>query len=158
MEKTENSGDETVSAFGYELLKNVLIPELLGKEQSSILYWAGKNLARKYPLESIDEIAEFFQRAGWGNLTVDTEGKNKITFNLASELISRRLKHDKTATFALETGFVAQQIQTIKNCLADATSSVKKKRAVTITVEWDHKDVIDRTPDTKNSPHFNLGG
>jgi predicted hydrocarbon binding protein len=158
MEKTENSGDETVSAFGYELLKNVLIPELLGEEQSSILYWAGKNLARKYPLESTDEIAEFFRKAGWGDLTVDTEGKNKITFSLTSKLITRQLKQHKTATFALETGFVAQQIQTIKNRLADATSSVRKKRTVTITVEWDHKDVIHKTTDTTNSPHFNLGG
>lgn len=147
--KTRPSSDdlhyETTSAFGYELIRSVLIPELLGKEQSSILYWSGKSLARKYPLESFDDIIEFFQRAGWGHLSIRNEGKHKITFHLASELISRRLQLNKDVSFALETGFLAQQTQTLKNRLADAQEWTKKGQVITIVVEWDKKDIINST-------------
>ena len=50
-----------------------MIPEILGEETPKILYWAGKKLARKYPLESISEIIDFFKQAGWGDLQIVKE-------------------------------------------------------------------------------------
>ncbi|HEX7066365.1 MAG TPA: DUF2507 domain-containing protein, partial [Bacillales bacterium] len=108
------------------------------------LYWSGKNLARKYPLDSKEEIVQFFARAGWGNLTVDTEGKNKINFSLVPGTLPRK-KREQAASFELETGFLAQQIEQLKGCFADANSSVKRGRTVSITVEWDQKDLVKAT-------------
>ncbi|HEX7066335.1 MAG TPA: YslB family protein [Bacillales bacterium] len=135
--------DETIPAFGYELLRNVLIPDLLGKEQATILYWAGKKLARNYPLESTEDIQSFFKQAGWGNLSVDTEGRNKIIFSLTPETSSLKPKEMKETSFELEAGFLAQQIQMIKKRYADARDSVRKKKVVSFTVEWDPKDPVD---------------
>ncbi|HEU5139916.1 MAG TPA: YslB family protein [Bacillales bacterium] len=135
--------DETIPAFGYELLRNVLIPDLLGNEQASILYWAGKKLARNYPLESTEEIQTFFKQAGWGNLAVDTEGRNKISFSLNPETQSLNPKEMQEASYELEAGFLAQQIQMIKKRYADSRDSVRKKKTVSFTVEWDPKDPVD---------------
>ncbi|HET7615404.1 MAG TPA: YslB family protein [Bacillales bacterium] len=133
---------EEVPAFAYELLRDVLIPELLGKEQSSILYWAGKNLARQYPFETVEEIVRFFDDAGWGSLSVDAERRNKMTFTLRSPMIAKPRKNKNNAAYTLETGFLAQQIQMIKNRVADAQSTCKSG-SLGIVVEWDHKDIVD---------------
>lgn len=144
MKQTETTTlNETVPAFGYELLRSVLIPELLGKEQATILYWAGKNLARKYPLDTLDDIIDFFASAGWGTLIPGKEEKHSMTFTLTADLISERLDQDKQTPFTLEAGFLAQQIETIKNRFADAKSSLKRGKLVNITVIWDQKDPIE---------------
>ena len=52
---TENQAGShlpSVSLFGHELIRNDLLHELLGKDAPEILYWAGKKLARQYPLET----------------------------------------------------------------------------------------------------------
>ena len=59
---------ETIPIFGYELMREVLLPEILGDDSPAILYWAGKQLARKYPLKDFEEIIDFFKQAGWGKL------------------------------------------------------------------------------------------
>lgn len=136
--------NETVPAFGYELLREILIPELLGEEQTAILYWSGKNLARQYPLESVEDMIHFFLEAGWGQLSVRDTNKQQMTFQLESERISRQLQLDKKTSFAMETGFLAQQIQRLENCPADANEYGKKGR-ILITAEWDRKDTLDPT-------------
>lgn len=52
----------TQSAFGAELLRHSLLPELLGKNAPSLLYWAGRQLARRYPLRDLEQIAAFLRR------------------------------------------------------------------------------------------------
>ncbi|HET7628267.1 MAG TPA: YslB family protein [Bacillales bacterium] len=133
---------ERSAGFGYELLRNELIPELLGKEQASILYWAGKNLARKHPVESIEELSRFFHDAGWGNLAIEREKKNKIMFAVRSPLLSKQAKNE--AAFTLEAGFLAQQYERMKNRVADAHASCKSG-VLHILVEWDLKDTVNDT-------------
>lgn len=64
--------------FGYNLLRETLIPELLGSEESDILYWGGKRIARKYPAADIDEMIHFFQEAGWGHLEWTNDKKKRV--------------------------------------------------------------------------------
>lgn len=135
--------DLTVPAFGYELLRETLLPELLGKETPSILYWCGRNLARKYPLETFEDITVFFHHAGWGSLTVNEEGKNSLSCELSSELISKRTNHIKKPSFALESGFLAQQIQTIKKRTSESHDLIKKGGIIKFVIEWDQKDKIE---------------
>ncbi|TLS39192.1 YslB family protein [Pseudalkalibacillus caeni] len=134
-----------VSAFGFELVRQVLIPELLGNEQSQILYWAGRRLARDFPLSSIDEVVSFFQQAGWGELRLEQEKKNELTFSLSSELIIRRNREKVPATYQLEAGFLAQQIQEMKNCITESYESEKgfKNNKLQLFVKWDKKDELD---------------
>ncbi|MFC7393714.1 YslB family protein [Scopulibacillus cellulosilyticus] len=142
--KPEYYGDATISAFGYELLRNALLPELLGEELSPILYWSGRKLARQYPLDTIEDIVAFFTYAAWGTLTVADQQKDKITFHLSSDLIEARMKDDPNTSFSLEAGFLAEQLQRQLNCVAEAFAEPRnaKVKHVTFHVKWDFKDMI----------------
>lgn len=136
---------DSIPVFGYELLREVLIPTILGKETSAILYWAGKDLARQYPLQTLDDTIDFFAKAGWGSLTVKTEGKNELEVELTSPVIKERLqKKNMATTFQLEAGFLAQQMEQLKNVVAECYEHPKKRAGkVLFTVKWDQKDSVE---------------
>lgn len=135
--------EKQVPSFGYELLREVLIPDLLGKDTPQLLYWAGKNLARKYPLDSIEMIVDFFSKAGWGQLTLDKDKKEELEFHLTGDLVSNRLSSKEPSTFQLESGFLAQQIEHQKGQLSEAYEQQKNRALkVIFTVKTDKKDII----------------
>lgn len=141
-QKTE-SEPLSVSAFGYELVREDLVPELLGKDTAEILYWAGKRLARKYPLSNLDETIHFFKDAGWGILTVKDESRREMVLELGSELISSRLKNNPNTTFQLEAGFIAQQMELQRKVIAEAFEHPNKKSSrIQFTIKWDKNDLI----------------
>lgn len=125
---------DTRSSFAYTLLRNDLLPELLGKEEETILYWAGKHLARKYPLSTTEEICDFFQKAAWGTLSMIQEKTNKLVFEL--------IPNDPApAHYKIEAGFLAEQYETMTECVTETFEQVKRKR-VLFTVESNTKEPI----------------
>jgi predicted hydrocarbon binding protein len=138
--------EETCSVFGLELLRSVLIPELLGRENSGVSYWAGKNIARKYPLTSTEEIIDFFKKASWGDLQLVKESKTEMIFELTSPLITKRFKQETNPiSYQLEAGFIAEQIQRMTNYITEAYTSEKngKDPFVLFEVKWDRKDLVN---------------
>lgn len=134
--------DMQVPAFAYELLREVLIPDILGRESASMLYWAGKSLARKYPAESIEELIAFFSLAGFGTLSLVHKKKDEMEFQLDGELIKTRFKTMKEPSFQLEAGFLAQQVQRMNKQITETYEQVKKRAdKVHFTVKWDYKDM-----------------
>ncbi|MDE3839828.1 DUF2507 domain-containing protein [Bacillus methanolicus] len=141
--KEEDADSPVVSAFGYELIRDILLPELLGKDASDILYWAGKRLARQFPLENFDEMRVFFQKASWGTLIITNESNNELEVELTGGIISQRLQSKKDISFQLEAGFIAQQIEQQKQVIAEAFEHPHKKGSkVQFTVKWDKKDIV----------------
>jgi len=139
----ETEGPINIPVFGYELLRDILIPGLLGKDTPEISYWAGKHLARKFPLLSIKEITSFFQEASWGELELFEENKNEMKFELKGNMVERRVQMNSEPCFTLEAGFIAEQIQTQKQYISEAFPELnKKKNYVLITVRWDRKDPV----------------
>lgn len=133
----------SVPAFGYELIREVLIPELLGKEAPEILYWAGKILARKYPLMDMNELVEFFAQAGWGHLSTIKESKHELEMELSSDLILERLELHRDCNFRLEAGFLAQQIELQKKVITESFEHPNKRNGkIRFTVKWDQKDPV----------------
>lgn len=120
-------GQEVDSTFAYSLLRNDLLPDLLGQEEETILYWAGKHLAKKYPLSSIDEICDFFQKAGWGTLSVVKEKPNTVVFEL--------IPPDPPPNhYKLEAGFLAEQFAFMRERVTETFEQMKRK-SVIFTVE-----------------------
>ena len=151
----EELKDRQIPAFGLELLREVLLPDLLGRDLPQILYWAGKGLARKYPINSIEELFEFFKIAGWGNLVLLHNKKNEMEFELSGEFISLRFKKATEPTFQLEAGFLAEQLQMMNNYITE-TYEQEKKRAnkVIFTVQWDQRDILqDDEPSVGKRSH-----
>ncbi|WP_429706686.1 YslB family protein [Bacillus rhizoplanae] len=133
-----------MSAFAYELLREELLPDLIGKELDSILYWAGRNLARKYPLETIDEVIQFFVKAGWGDLTIIEHKRREMEFKLTGALIKERQQQNRHSSYQLEAGFIAEQIQKQRGVVAESYEEQKKRSdSIMFLVKWDVKDPVE---------------
>jgi len=133
---------ENVSAFGYELIRDHILSSILGKNEEDILYWAGKELARKFPATTLDEVLQFFTDASWGTLTLDKQSKEEAFFTLSGE---EDLLHIAHRCFRLEAGFLAEQHQIISGLLTECLDDKnEKKQHVTFHVKWDVKDPIER--------------
>ncbi|XXM70966.1 YslB family protein [Lysinibacillus sphaericus] len=143
-QKKEEIYEPSVPVFGYELLRDILLPDILGKHTPEILYWGGKQLSRKFPLQSIEEYSSFFEEAGWGTLTVAEQKKNEMTFELSGSFVDRRLSLNSDVSFKLEAGFLAEQIQLQKKCTTEAADEIhKRNRSVKIIARWDEKDKVE---------------
>lgn len=118
------------STIGHEVLRTKVLPDLLGKEEDSILYFLGRNLAKSYPCSSLDEIGTFFGAMGWDHLALSKEKKNEYEFTLTGDLTTRRLTYQTEYSYKLEAGFLAEQIALLTNELAECayTPQSKKKR------------------------------
>lgn len=142
-ELTIQNESREVTIFGFELIREVLLPDILGKDTPEILYWAGKRIARKFPLNTMEEIIGFFSKASWGSLIILSEKKDEMEFELTSPLMLSRVKSKAEHFFQLEAGFLAQQIENQKKVIAEAFEHpVKRSQKVQFTVKWDHKDKI----------------
>jgi hypothetical protein len=130
-QKQCNAETELISLFAYKLLRNELIPELLGKEQEAILYWAGKALARKFPLQSTEEIIDFFDQASWGELHLIKDKKQEKHFTFTPKL--------PNSSYKLEAGFLAEQIQQQTSFITE-TFEQSKRKTMQFIVKSDRKD------------------
>lgn len=133
---------QNVSAFGYELIRDHLLSSILGKNEEDILYWAGKELARKFPATTLDEVLQFFADASWGTLTLDKQSKDEAFFTLSG---AEDLLHITHRCFRLEAGFLAEQHQNMSGLLTECLDDKhERKNSVTFHVKWDLKDPIER--------------
>jgi len=120
--------------FGYELLRDHVIPDILGKHEDDILYWAGKEIARKFPVFSVDEVPAFFKEAGWGTLVRVASGKEETDYELTDRLESPASR----TSFPLEAGFLAEQYQIANGCLTECYGARDEKtEQITLKVRWD---------------------
>jgi hypothetical protein len=132
-----------IPAFGYEIIREFLLEDLLGKEGPQILYWAGKQLGRRFPLSSPEEIITFFHDAGWGNLQLVKETKDELKWELSGELIQRRFLINENIHFQLEAGFLAYQTEYQRKVVSESYEEQKKRaKVVYFTVKSDNKDTI----------------
>lgn len=127
---------EITDHFGYEIIRDYVLSDILGKHESDLLYWAGKSLARKFPLFSLDEAAGFFAEAGFGKLVLEKSGKGETTFVLHPLKVENRC-------FKLEAGFLAEQKQKIDGFLTEAYEEVlPRKKIVRITLKTDVRELF----------------
>ncbi len=130
------ANDETVrpTKFGYELLRYHVIPAILGKHEEDILYWVGKEIAREFPLFSLQELPDFFREADWGNLSIEREKSDTIVYALTRPT----LEDFEQASHALEAGFLAAQHEALQKrvteCYAEKNA---KKQVILFEVKWD---------------------
>ncbi len=139
MEEKSTSG---VPAFGYEIIRDHILSSILGKHEADILYWAGKDLARKFPLFSMNEAQAFFKEAGWGELYLEKEGKDEAIYHLASESTPLNING---RCFHLEAGFLASQQEKNIGFLTECYSEKNIKQNVVIfKLKWDLKEPIEK--------------
>lgn len=127
----------TPTRFGYEILRDHVLPSILGTNEGDILYWAGKEVARKFPIFSIEELPVFFLEAGWGTLTFETTSKDEAFYTLRDTSANMNLQN---RTFNLEAGFIAEQYQKLNGFLTECFGEPQQKKgAIQFQVKWDPK-------------------
>ncbi|MER1987076.1 MAG: YslB family protein [Solibacillus sp.] len=131
---------KTIPAFGYEIIRDHLLSSILGKHQEDVLYWAGKELARKFPLFSMEEAGAFFQEAGWGDLELEKESTDSAFYILTAE---PTILNIEGRCFKLEAGFLAEQMQKNLGFLTECYDEKNKKHnCVKFQLKWDSKEKI----------------
>lgn len=115
--------------MGHDVLRTKVLPDLLGKEADSVLYFMGRNLAKAYPCANMEEIGTFFGAMGWDQLTITKEKKHEFEFSLKGELTSKRITYKSPYLYKMEAGFLAEQITLIKGQHAECayTTNTRKK-------------------------------
>ena len=137
----EEHNVKTIPSFGYEIIRDHLLQSILGKHEEDVLYWAGKELARKFPLFSMEEVVSFFAEAGWGHLVLDKEAKDEVHYILTAE-VPEQLKVEQRC-FRLEAGFLAEQKQKQLSFLTECYEEKdSKKNIVKFTIKSDLKEHI----------------
>lgn len=127
---------------GISLLRDRLLPNLLGEEHSAILYWAGKELARQSPASSEENIVQFFRLNGFGSLSLDKKRRKAAHYILSGSVVSSRLeKHNPS--FSLECGFLAEHYQLVHQLYSEATYEIDlRNRQVRLIVHTDKKSPV----------------
>ena len=105
---TENTNEHVY--FINQLYRDFLLPTILGDDDASILYWAGKRIARKYDLSDYDDLVEFFNMAEFGKLEKVKERRSFTTYELSGQTVTDRL-NSASKEFYLEGGMIAEAFQ-----------------------------------------------
>ena len=100
--------------FINQLYRDFLLPEILGRDTTTILYWAGKRISRHYNLSSFDDLVDFFTHAEFGKLEKVKERRTSTIFELSGQTVSDRLNSD-SKEFSLEAGMIAEALQEESN-------------------------------------------
>mgnify|MGYP003361808459 FL=1 len=128
------------------ILRDALIPELLGEDKGAIGYWAGKSLARKFPIGNPKDAAIFFEQVGFGTLSLEKQTSHMTRWQLSGDPVRLRLQVVGDTDFTLEAGFLAemmaQQLGIITEAEIVETGRKLKNQAVTFDVYTDPDDVI----------------
>lgn len=112
---------------GFDVLRYLALPDLLGEEAPTLLYFMGKNLARKFDIQSIDDIIYIFDQLGIGKLELVKEKKKEKIFHLLSDSVVLRLKGPFEADFRLEAGFLAEAVQRIEGTECECTEEINRR-------------------------------
>ncbi|CAM3107443.1 YslB family protein [Filibacter tadaridae] len=122
--------------FGYEILRDFVLPSILGPHEDEILYWTGKDVARKFPVFTIDELPTFFMEAGWGQLTLKSSVKDEAFY-----LMDMAQTNNQSRSCHLEAGFLAEQYQKLNGFLTECFGEKKLADGhVQFHVKWDLKE------------------
>lgn len=128
--------------FGYELIRSHVLTNILGEDTEKILYWAGKELAREFEQTSFEDITAFFAKAGWGELSLERNTSKKMTLTLKGEAVDARIHYGKKINYALESGFLAKQLEFVQNRIVEAHAEINHKKGfVLFTIMWEDFEV-----------------
>ncbi|WP_155286426.1 DUF2507 domain-containing protein [Lacticaseibacillus zhaodongensis] len=117
--------EESTPYFGQMMLRDVMIPQLLGQNTSGIMYFAGRDLAVKLPVGD-ERIPELFAALGLGTLQIGKIKTKLRNYTLSGTPVTTRIKNFKDADFQFEAGLLAQLIQQVLGMTTEAASKVDR--------------------------------
>ncbi|MEI3612608.1 DUF2507 domain-containing protein [Pseudogracilibacillus sp. SO30301A] len=113
--------------IGQDILRYISLPSFLGHERDTLLYFIGRNLARKIHIGSFDDVIYLFKKFRWGNLELIKDKKNHMILHLMSDDIVKRMQASIEVDFRLEAGFIAEAMQNVTGRPAECTETVNER-------------------------------
>lgn len=113
--------------LSYDVLRYISLPSFLGEEKDTLLYFIGRNLARKFEIETMDDLYTLFKRLNWGNLEKVKQRRNSLTFHLMADEVAKRMLSSLPVDFRLESGFIAEAIEMITRRQCECTEKVNER-------------------------------
>lgn len=145
---TQKRYDQLINSqrgFVSATMRDVLLPAILGKETDGILYWIGKDLAREYPVQTIDDLTLLTNQLGLGDLKLVKDSHLQHTFELSGPIVEERLALDKEKTsFTLEAGFIAQELEFQLGTVTEAEVDSIRHKTVRIFAQNDPQKLSDQ--------------
>lgn len=133
----EQVSQENIPTAALILLRDNLLPNLFGEDADTILYWAGKEIARQYPIENKEDFQHFFHQYGLGDLHFIRSKKKKNELKLTGKIVSDRLQNPK-ASFSFEAGILAQQLELLQEVPTESSYTIQQKKGtVLFTIKSD---------------------
>lgn len=112
---------------GQDILRYIGLPTVLGQEKDTILYFIGRNLARQFEMNSLDDVRYIYKKLNWGQLELIKEKNNQLSFHLMADEIVHRIKSSIETEFRMEAGFLAEAVQKIYGKGSECTETVQKR-------------------------------
>src|SRR5690625_4080162 len=117
----------TPNTVGQDILRYVSLPDFLGTEKDTLLYYFGKNLGRLMEITTIDDIYYVFNKLQWGHLELIKDKRNHMIFHLMSDEVVHRIKSSITTDFRMESGFLAESIFKLTTRPCECTEKINEK-------------------------------
>lgn len=139
-----NDNPTTNQLDSLSLLRDYLLPNLLKDDEEDILYWAGKELARSFTIETSDELTERMLTLFSGVLEETKKTKHAVYYSFSGPFIHHRLTSKATPSFSLEAGFLAEAHQRITGTYTEASYEIQTKQdRVTFHLQSDHHVAVN---------------
>lgn len=119
--------DLHTAGAGFDVIRYMALPDLLGDQAPLLLYFIGRNLARKFAISSIEDVIYIFDKLGIGKLELVKEKKNQKIFHLHSDSVVLRLKGPIEADFRMEAGLLAEAIQMIDGVESECQEDINRR-------------------------------
>lgn len=113
--------------IGQDVLRYIGLSTVLGKEKDTLLYFMGKELARNFKINNMEDLIYFFYTLRWGKLELVKEKKKQLTFYLMSDDIFERMNASLDVDFRLEAGFIAEIITLLTERPCECTEKVNER-------------------------------
>ncbi len=122
------------SAFSLALIRDGVLNNILGNDAEDILYYAGKEIAREFFARTLNQIQEFFNMAGWGDIKISSQKTNKELWILSGQAIKIRNLSVNNPSYSLEAGFLSQEIQQQTHHSTECIYQNRDKNKIIFTV------------------------
>lgn len=121
--------------LGYHLLRETLTNTLLGDSESPILYWLGKDLGRKIPIQSSNGPILPFIRLGLGQLDLLEESEERIVYKLTHAIFHYQTPERLSRSLSFETGIIAGCIEQWKGRETYSTLEIEDSSHIRIEAQ-----------------------
>lgn len=92
---------QMANLLGQALIRDDLLPSILGSDNHEISYWAGKHLSRSHRLANYDDLIAFFTQFKLGDLSLLKKSSGQLNWQLSGDIVKKKIRFIRRSGFLL---------------------------------------------------------